>query len=91
MSLIYFSLVATLQLAYQRGLAALQKAQHRAEKLKEENNILQATIHGWSLKTTDLTMETIKLRQEIANLRKRLRTGSITLDEHKELIELLCG
>lgn len=83
-------LVATLQLAYQEGLAMLQKTQMRVSKLKEENEKLQAAIKDWSLQTAELTMDNAELHQEVGNLKRELRTGSISIDEHKELMDLLC-
>ncbi|XP_067933152.1 uncharacterized protein [Watersipora subatra] len=82
--------LATLQLAYQEGLAMLQKTQMRVSKLKEENEKLQAAIKDWSLQTAELTMDNAELQQEVGNLKRELRTGSISIDEHKELMDLLC-
>lgn len=82
--------VATLQLAYRRGLAALQKAQNKAEQLGEENHRLQSMVKAWSIKTTELTTETVTLRQEITNLKHQMRRGSISESEHKDLIIFLC-
>lgn len=82
--------MATLQLAYQRGLAALQKAHNKTGQLREENSRLQALVKGWSIKTTELTTETITLRQQISNLQRRINTQALSMEEHSQLVTLIC-
>lgn len=83
-------LVSTLQLAYQSGLTALQKAQSKVDKLADENHRLQAMVKNWSIKTTSLTTESIELRQEISNIRKRMKMCTVPIEEHKDLVVMLC-
>ena len=87
---ILFPTVATLQLAYRQGLGALQKAQTKAEQLQAENHRLQSMVKGWSIKTTELTTETITLRQEITSLKHKLRNPSFGEYEYREFITFLC-
>lgn len=80
--------MATLQLAYRGGLSALKKAQNKVEQLRDENLKLQSMVKGWSIKTTELTTETITLKQEITNLKHKMRATHDV--EHREFITFLC-
>lgn len=80
-----FYLVATLQLAYRKGLAALERAHIGAERLRDENSNLQSIIKELTLQTAELTAETARLKQE-----RKLSSNLITLEEHKDLITLIC-
>lgn len=58
--------------------------------MSAENQRLQALVKSWSIKTTALTTESIELRQEISNIKQKMRACAVPLDDHKAFINLLC-